>query len=139
LHERGQSVTGQYAIQTVITSIWILLASPIANAITPEWWYLLGAFLACALFVVAIFLLPETKYVRPLTSYQDFTTAGSPMVANDLEGDVDEVERAPIVCTSKPPLDFDRYAPRTWRSDMRLWVGKPEWNKGLLVYKVSQS
>lgn len=126
---------GQQAIQVSLTSVWVLFAGPIAGAITPEWWYGLGAALAGLLFVVALLFLPETKYDRSLSSYQEDTSSGDDG-RKDSVGDVQKHDRDGI-CLERPPLDTTRYAPRTFKSDLRLWVGKPEWSKAWEVLRVS--
>ncbi|KAH6995108.1 major facilitator superfamily domain-containing protein [Ilyonectria destructans] len=115
LHERGRSLMIQQTIQVVLTSVWVLFASPIAGAITPEWWYGLGAILSGVQLVLAFFLVPETKYDRTLSSFQE---------DGQSEGGSDSPAE---LCTVRPELDFVNYAPRTWRSDMQLWVGTPSW------------
>lgn len=132
LHERGQALMIQQTIQIILCAIWVLFASPIAGAITPQWWYGLGAILAGAQFVVSIFLLPETKYERSLASFQENVSNSS---REDLEATTDRPTKESAICTQRPELDFVNYAPRTWRSDMRLWVGTPEWTKALSVLK----
>lgn len=122
----------QQAIQVTLTSIWVLFASPIAAAITPEWWYGLGAALCAALVLVAFFFLPETKYERPLSSFQE----------RDSSSDADSAlpkDSGRYLCTLRPELDYVNYAPRTWRSDLRLWVGKPDWLTVLSVLRVGDS
>lgn len=121
----------QLAIQVTLTSVWTLFAGPIAESITPEGWYGLGAGLAGALLLVALVLLPETKYDRPLTSYQE-TDSDPTSTSSDLKKDL-----GAEVCTIRPALDYERYAPRTWKSDMRLWVGKPQWTETWDVLRVS--
>ncbi|KAM0350519.1 hypothetical protein ACHAPU_003000 [Fusarium lateritium] len=114
LHERGRCMMIQQTIQTILTAIFVIFAGPIAEAITPEWWYGLGAILSGVSLVAAFFFVPETKYHRPKSSYQ---AGGS------------DDETVIVVCTERPELDFVNFAPRTWRSDLRLWIGAPEWNK----------
>ena len=110
----------QQFIQIVLCTVWIILASPISQGIGPKWWYLLGAFLAIGQLVAAIVFLPETKYIRSLASFQEDTSSQRD----------DSSETAPNhLCTTKPALDFVRFKPRTRRSDMRLWVDKPDWKK----------
>ncbi|KAF3386487.1 hypothetical protein F1880_000082 [Penicillium rolfsii] len=134
LHERSKYLMVQQAIQVVLTTIWTLFASPIAGGITPQGWYGLGAGLAGLQFLVALVLLPETKYDRGLTAYQETGSDESPATPMDIEDD-GPVKPTMIVCKERPPLDFVNYAPRTWKSDMRLWVGKPEWHKAVDVLK----
>ncbi|KAE8362251.1 major facilitator superfamily domain-containing protein [Aspergillus caelatus] len=128
LHERSKALMGQQAIQVCLTTVWVLFASPIAEAITPQWWYGLGAVLAGALCVLTFFLLPETKYERSLSAYQEESSSGDEM---PMEGFNDGKPNHPetAACTERPELDFVNYTPRTFKSDLRLWIGKPEWFK----------
>lgn len=122
---------GQQAIQVSLTAVWTLFASEIANAITPQWWYGLGAILSGAQLVLAFFFLPETKYERTLASFQEGDSGEN---TDGVEAIKSGQARA---CTERPPLDFERYAPRTWKSDMRLWIGRPDWVKVWEVLRVS--
>ncbi|KAI4715911.1 MFS general substrate transporter [Aureobasidium sp. EXF-10727] len=130
LHERSKYLMTQQAIQVIITTIYTVFASPIAGRITPEGWYGLGAGLAGLLFVCAALFLPETKYDRPLSSYQEAAEHHF-----DVEETVNKASPSVQLCTTRPELDFVRYAPRTFRSDLRLWVGKPDMKHVLDVYK----
>ncbi|KAH7018028.1 major facilitator superfamily domain-containing protein [Microdochium trichocladiopsis] len=112
LHERSQGLMVQQTVQVILTAVWVLFASPIAEAITPQWWYGLGACLAGAQFIGTVFWVPETKYKRSMAAYQE---------GSDSEG-------ASELCTVRPALDFVNFAPRTLGSDMRLWVDTPEWS-----------
>jgi len=124
----------QQAIQVILTTIYVVFASPIAGAITPQWWYGLGAALSAVLFVLAALFLPETKYERPLSSFQEATENSF-----DIEATVSKAAPMVTFCTNRPELDHSRYAPRTFRSDLRIWVGKPNMSAVIDVYKVSQS
>ncbi|KAE8383078.1 major facilitator superfamily domain-containing protein [Aspergillus bertholletiae] len=134
LHERSKALMGQQAIQVCLTTVWVLFASPIAEAITPQWWYGLGAILAGALFVAAFFLLPETKYDRSLSAYQEESSSSDEMPTECCPDDKPK-HSEPGLCTERPELDFTNYAPRTFRSDLRLWIGKPDWMKVWEVLK----
>jgi hypothetical protein len=103
----------QQTVQVILTAVWVLFASPIANAITPQWWYGLGAALAAVQLIASFFLLPETKYNR------------RPSLQENSEDESHVLSR-----TVRPELDLSNYSPRTWKSDLRLWVGKPEWREG---------
>ncbi|CAG8947894.1 unnamed protein product [Penicillium salamii] len=136
LHERAKYLMVQQTVQVILTTIWTLFASPIAGAITPQGWYGLGAGLAGLQFFVALFLLPETKYDRNLSAYQEFTRNPN-QPGNDIEGS--DSGKPVVLCKHRPALDFVHYQPRTWKSDMRLWIGKPEWYKAADVLKVYHS
>ncbi|KAJ5675753.1 hypothetical protein N7462_008650 [Penicillium macrosclerotiorum] len=134
LHERSKGLMMQQAIQVLLNTIWVLFASPISGKITPEGWYGLGAGLAVVQFFIALFLLPETKYSRDLGAYQESVSNDASTEQVDLEAH-EPVKPTTVVCKEKPPLDFVNYKARTWRSDMRLWIGTPEWSKAVDVYK----
>jgi MFS family permease len=123
LHERGRCMMIQQTIQTILTAVFVIFAGPIAEAISPEWWYGLGAILSAVSLVAAFFFVPETKYHRPKSSFQS--------------GGSSDDEAVIVVCTERPALDYVNFAPRTWRSDLRLWVGAPEWNKIIEIFTVS--
>lgn len=128
LHERSRGLMIQQTVQVILSCIWVLFASPIAGKITPEGWYCLGAGLSGVQLILSVFFLPETKYERPLEAYQENTHSESS--SSDPEGK--NKGPAPFskhASTERPPLDFINYAPRTLRSDMRLWVGKPQWSR----------
>ncbi|KIW88809.1 uncharacterized protein Z519_10293 [Cladophialophora bantiana CBS 173.52] len=136
LHERSKSLMGQQAIQVSLTAVWVLFASPIAGHITPQGWYGLGAGLAGLLLIVAFLLLPETKYERSAASFQEAPSQVVTASTGDAEAS-SQKETAPVVeiCTVRPAKDNVNYPPRTWKSDVRLIVGKPEWKKVWMVLR----
>lgn len=118
LHERTGVLMIQQTVQVVISATWTLCASPIAEAVSPSWWYGLAAAISVVQFLMAVFFLPESKYHR---GHESATDARS---------------QRPEACTQRPPLDFVKFKARTWKSDMRLWVDKPEWHRAGEVLKV---
>lgn len=119
----------QNSCQSIIAAVYILFAGPIAGAIGAGWWYGLGSCLSGLTLILAFFFLPETKYARPLSSFQEPKRG---------EGELGTKEDVEIeVVTDKPPLDYERYAPRSWKADLSLWSGEHEWNKGIDMLKVS--
>lgn len=134
LHERGKGLMIQNAVQTTLNAVWVLCASPIAEGITPGGWYGLGAGLSGLQFILSIFLVPETKYERSVSSFQE-TSAEPVRSETSLELGQDRGNAQASVVTTRPALDFVNHAPRTWRSDMQLWVGTPDWKKGFVVFK----
>lgn len=135
MHERGKGLMIQNAIQTSLNAVWVLCASPIAEAITPQGWYGLGAGLAVVQFILSIFLVPETKYERSLDSFQEGGRIKTDAASSLEGGQQTPFSTSTPVLTARPPLDYTRYAARTWKSDMRLWLGTPEWKKGFEVIK----
>lgn len=124
----------QQSIQTIATAVFTLFASPIANAITPQWWYGLGACISGVSLIISLVFVVETKYDRPKSSFQETESS------EDLDKTFDDQggKRELTVATERPPLDFVTYQARTWRSDLRLWIGRPEWRKGLDTFIVSR-
>jgi hypothetical protein len=123
----------QQSIQTIATAILVLFASPIAGAITPEWWYGLGACLSGLSLVMAFIFVPETKYFRPRSSFQENSSTEG--LGEDSDKHVSKSTHK--VVTERPALDFVTYEARTWRSDLRLWIGSPEWRLGMKSLIVS--
>lgn len=126
MHERSTFLMWQVATQTVLSAALSICASPLAGAIGPTNWYLLGAGLAAATFVASIFFIPESRYSRPLEAYGQFS---------ENEGGESEYESRstvtpPMKLSERPALDFTQYPPRTWKSDMRIFVGKVDWLEG---------
>ena len=108
----------QQTITVVAGAVWVLCASPIANALSPSWWYGMGAILAGLQFFISIFLLPETKYYRQDMAWADTNN---------------NIRKS---CTERPPLDHELFEARSWASDMRLYIDAPEWSKATDVLKV---
>jgi hypothetical protein len=118
----------QVTMQTIMSALLGLFASPIAGAIGPGNWYLLGTGLSAAVFVVAFFFIPETRYARPLEAYQE-----------QQDADGKDVPQVAVRLSQRPALDFERYPDRTIWSDMRLFVGKFDWAEGFYALKVGRT
>ncbi|KAJ5370511.1 MFS transporter [Penicillium cataractarum] len=129
LHERGRALMIQSAIQIVFSTVYVIFASPIAGAIGPSNWYYLAAGLSGVQFILALIFLPETKYKRPLSAYQHGSLHEWHM------GSEEEEELPPVTQSERAPLDFERYSPRTWRSDLRLLSASPEWDQAIAALK----
>ncbi|KAK4905829.1 hypothetical protein LTR49_024920 [Elasticomyces elasticus] len=78
----------QSAGQTIISAVYSLFASPIAGSIGPGNWYILGAGLNAVVFILSIFLVPESKCNRSLLAYGQ----AAEVVAL---GKLDDIEDAP--------------------------------------------
>jgi hypothetical protein len=118
----------QLSIQAILTAVFALFAGPIAEAITPGGWYGLGAGLAGFTSILAVLFHPETKYYRPRNAYQET----GPYDKQDSKLN----EAAIVVCTKKPDLDFVNFQARTWQYELKLWHGRPEWEKGFRTFVV---
>jgi hypothetical protein len=126
MHERSTFLMWQSATQTVLAAVYVICASPIAGAIGPANWYNLGAGLCAVTFVASIFWVPESRYDRSLTAYGQFSAEEG--------GESDETRATaprPVKLSERPALDTTNFRPRTMWSDMRLFVGKPNWTEGV--------
>lgn len=113
----------QVTMQTIISALLGLFASPIAGAIGASNWYLLGVGLSAAVFVVSFIFIPETRYERPLAAYQQ-------------DSDGKEVQQVAYRISQRPALDYETYPDRTVWSDMRIFVGKFDWAEAYYTLKV---
>lgn len=126
VHERSTFLMVQSAVQTTLSAVYILFASPIASAIGPQNWYHLGAGLCLVTLLLSIIWVPESRYDRSLAAYGQFA------VEEGGEGDGSRATHPlPTRMSERPALDTTMYASRTIWSDMRLFVRKPEWKEGL--------
>ncbi|KAK8159716.1 major facilitator superfamily domain-containing protein [Phyllosticta citrichinensis] len=133
LHERSHMLMIQSASQTILSAVLILCASPIAGAITPRYWYVLGGGIAAAQGILSIFFVPESRYSRPLSAYQ-----GESSGVQYGSGTTDATGKAvwtPVTKSNRPELDFVNFEPRTVLSDMRLFVGKADWMEAWYTLK----
>ncbi|KAF1955747.1 MFS general substrate transporter [Byssothecium circinans] len=119
VHERSTFLMWQSAVQTTLTAVYVICASPIAGAIGPGNWYILGAGLCGACLLLSVPFVPESHHDRSLSSYGQFSIA---------EGGEGNRSRStapmPVRISERPALDTNKYLPRTIWSDMRLKNGK---------------
>ncbi|RHZ52900.1 uncharacterized protein CDV56_101396 [Aspergillus thermomutatus] len=101
LHERSKALMGQQAIQVSLTAVWVLFAGPLPKRLR---------------------LSGETKYDRSAAAYQEDTSS---------QDAFDDEKQSALhgLWTTRPPLDFESYEARTWKSELRLWVGRPDWHR----------
>jgi MFS family permease len=133
MHERGTFLMWQVAIQTLLSAGLTIGASPLAGAIGPKNWYILGGALSMATLVASLFLVPESRYPRPMSAYgQSSVSAGG-----ESDDETRQAAYTPVKLSERPALDFTHYEPRTWSSDMRLFVGEFDWFEGWYGFVVS--
>ncbi|KAH8894544.1 MFS general substrate transporter [Thozetella sp. PMI_491] len=121
LHERSTSLMWQSGIQGVVSTVLVLCASPIAGAVGPQRWYIIGSSLMCMVLLAGIFLIPESKYPRTQQS----------TIGIDPNGVGKAGQQSPMMITldNRPPFDTVHFAPRTLWSDMRLMSHPAEWQE----------
>lgn len=113
--------------------------------------------IAGAAFLAGIFLMPETKYDRPLEAFNGLGY-GKAIPAPVHEAAEDEKEYAhdkhiedtrvefaspadtqprliQITQLTRPDVDNVNFTPRTWLTDLRPFQRKPNWRIALTTYK----
>lgn len=86
---------------------------------------------------MAVFLVPETKYVRPLAAYEGTTNTElgtEATIAGSDPEDLKPVEHF-ITVNDVRVLDTVNYLPRTLASDMVLFVNKADWSQAISCVK----
>ncbi|PQE06758.1 major facilitator superfamily transporter protein [Rutstroemia sp. NJR-2017a BBW] len=137
LHERARYQQFFSSIQTVISGTLIITTSYIVSTIGWRAWYYLFAGLSSVILIMAIFLVPETKYVRPLTAYKG-TANENDNTRNLVPGSDPENPkqfRQIMTVNDQRILDTVNYLPRTLRSDMRLFINKADWREAFYCLK----
>jgi MFS family permease len=133
MHERSTFLMWQVVTQTILAAALTISASPLAGAIGPKNWYLLGAGLSAATLVVSIFFVPESRYSRTLQAYGQYHINEG----GESEFESRETAPPPVKMSDRPALDLTRYEARTWASDMRVFVGGFDWWEGWYGFVVS--
>ncbi|TPX08025.1 uncharacterized protein E0L32_010225 [Thyridium curvatum] len=133
LHERAKYQMIFTAGGNILTTIYVLLTSYIGKGIGSSGWYGLGSGLSGLVLVLSLFLVPETKYDRPLAAYQGEVARVSTF-AGQSDKDMHRttsynVQR--IATTDVRELDLVNFKPRTLASDMRIFVNEPDWAEGI--------
>ena len=123
----------------MISGTLIILTSYIAATLGWRAWYYLFAGFSGLVLVLAIFFVPETKYIRPLVAYKGTTMEhGNPNSLISGRGsdpeNPKELHRV-ITVHDKRVLDTVNYLPRTMMSDMRLFVNDADWSEAWLCIK----
>lgn len=132
LHERGKYQMIFTAAGNILTTIFILLTSYIAKGIGAAGWYGLGSGLSVLVLLLGIFLLPETRYDRPLSAYQGQAAQVSTFAASgDNNARIETYTAQRLSTLDVVELDLVNYKPRTLASDMRLFVSKPDWEEAV--------
>lgn len=96
-----------------------------------RWWYGFYAITTFIVFIVSFLMVPETKYDRPIAAYEGLSDGSA-----DINGKSKLVSNLDRITTKTVrELDTIKFKPRTFISDLRLVVGKPDWKEAVLCYK----
>lgn len=134
IHERGRYQQLFSSIQTVVSGTLIILTSYIASTVGWRAWYYLFSGSSGLVLVLAIFFVPETKYLRPLAAYEGMAGGAQITgVTSDVENPK-QIERF-LTVNDERVLDTVNYLPRTRASDMTLFVNEADWNEAFSCLK----
>lgn len=131
LHERGRKIGWFVFIENVIAGIFFVTSPYMVQAGGNDgWrlWYWIYTIINAVVLVLSYFLLTETMYERPEDASQgavhlDFNSAGEV----DPEGDMHRVIR--ITTKHGNVLEPERFGPRTWKQDLKIFSIKPKWSR----------
>ncbi|OAL03683.1 MFS general substrate transporter [Phaeosphaeriaceae sp. SRC1lsM3a] len=112
LHERGRKIGWFVFIENVIAGIFFITSTYMVEAGGWRWWYGTYTIINGVVMIVSYFLLTETMYERPDDATEgavhlDFNEAGEP----------------------------ERFGPRTWKQDLKIFSVKPDWSRLGEFYK----
>ncbi|PSN60287.1 MFS general substrate transporter [Corynespora cassiicola Philippines] len=137
LHQRGRTFQLFSSFEVLLNSSLTIVSSYMAEAAGWRSWYWLFTAISGVCFVFAFIFVPETAYTRPLAAYMGSET---PEYADIDHGDhvqydyqVAHVE--PMTTLSERTLDTANYEKRTLRSDMRIFVVKPNFQRAITTWK----
>ncbi|KAL3419174.1 major facilitator superfamily transporter [Phlyctema vagabunda] len=137
LHERAQYQQLFSSFQTIISGTLIILTSYIATSIGWRAWYYLFAGFSGLVLVLAIFFVPETKYIRPLAAYEGEAVGNNSADRMVVGSDLEDSKQPEIFMTTKDEriLDSVNYLPRTLKSNMAVFVHKADWSEAISCVK----
>ena len=105
------------------------------NAVGWRAWYWLFTAMSGLALVLTIFFVPESAYDRPIAAFmgtapQEFGPTGD----SDAPPAADNIHE-PITTLDEHKINTVNYAPRTLRSDMRVFVTPHDWSKAFITIK----
>ncbi|KAF2679808.1 MFS general substrate transporter [Lentithecium fluviatile CBS 122367] len=141
LHQRGRTFQLFSSFEVLLNSTLTIVSSYMVEALGWRSWYWLFTAVSGFCFVLAFFFVPETAYTRPLSAYMG--TDPPEFVATTDEGNApEEINRSsdapciePLTTLSERKLNTEIYEPRTFGSDMRVFVVKPDFRRAITTWK----
>lgn len=134
LHERGRQIAWFVFIENVICGIFFITSTYLVEAKGWRWWYGVYTVINAAVLVLTYFLFTETMYNRPNDAvdgavHLDFNDKGE----LDSEGQNHRVIR--VTTAENHVLEPERFGPRTWGQDLKIFSIKPDWSILKTFYK----
>lgn len=139
VHSRGTILAWSGAVNSLMGLVWGTFVPKVVGSIGWRNLYYVESGLCGTAFLFGIFLMPETKYGRPVEAFNGLgfgrsaSTESSPDDDKSKEGETQHVEGdatprlVQITALTRPEVDNVNYKPRTWLSDLRPFQRSPEW------------
>lgn len=118
MHERSEKLAWFSAIQSIGTAALLISSTYLVESYDWKWWYGVFGIVNGVILILSICFVPESRYNRPTDAFQ-----GAVHVYQD--GQDDRILR--VTTKQGIVLDLDRYGPRTFRHDMKVFHGPADW------------
>ncbi|KAF1951960.1 MFS general substrate transporter [Byssothecium circinans] len=141
LHQRGRTFQLFSSFEVLLNSSLTIVSSYMAEAAGWRSWYWLFTAMSGVCFILAFFFIPETAYSRPVSAYMGETAPEYADIhhSNDVEQENYHAIHTPVVepltTLSERKLDTENFEPRTLKSDIRIFVVKPNFGRALDTWK----
>ncbi|KAK4959090.1 hypothetical protein LTR10_003889 [Elasticomyces elasticus] len=134
LHERGRKLAWFIFIECVAQGIFFVVSTYMTSAWGWRWWYGFFTIFNAIILALSLIFVTETLFDRP----EDASTGAVELEFNE-KGDLEtggEIHKIVRVTTAHGVvLEPERFGPRTWRHDLRIFSVKPRWVEFLECYK----
>lgn len=131
LHERGRKIALFIFIQNLAVGALFFSSTYMVSAWGWRWWYGFFAIFNGVILVLALVFASETMFDRP-----DDAPTGEVHLHQNEKGDVEQAGPVNMVVrvTTKHGhvLEPEKFGPRTWRHDLKLWSLQGSW--GMIPY-----
>ncbi|KAK6216367.1 Proteolipid protein 2 [Pestalotiopsis sp. IQ-011] len=133
LHERGSKVAW-FVCRQLVLPLFFVATVYIVPAIGLGWWYAIITIINGVVLIMAFFFVVETKFERPEDAMEG-------EVHLHLDENRDPVAKGGrellfrVTTAQNHVLQPEKFGPRTWRHDLKVFHGRPDWKACLLFYK----
>ncbi|KAI1852054.1 hypothetical protein JX266_002907 [Neoarthrinium moseri] len=133
LHERGSKVAWFVGVQTVGTAAFFVATVYIVPSLGLGWWYGIITIVNGIVLILAFFFVVETKFDRP----QDATEGRVHLHLDENGNPSNKGEELIFRVTTRQNhvLQPEKFGPRTWRDDWKIFHCKPDWWACASFYK----
>ncbi|EKG19144.1 Major facilitator superfamily [Macrophomina phaseolina MS6] len=131
LHQRASTFQWFSSAEVLFNSSLVIASAYMAEALGWRSWYWMFSALSGVCFILSFLFVPETYYERPLAAYRgevsDLNTVSQPL-SQPTYG-------ATLTDRDKRVIDTQHHAPRTFRSDLRVFAVDVNWAKTVTTLK----